>query len=64
MKKQSHWHHKFCAAGCGLKTSQGCVKCKDFVNLDPKFWIAYHENNTFGEKHMAKNNGKNSTPPT
>eukprot|EP00957_Ditylum_brightwellii_P021005 1583491-Ditylum_brightwellii.AAC.1 len=27
-KKQSHWHHKFCAAGCGLKTSQGCVKCK------------------------------------
>eukprot|EP00957_Ditylum_brightwellii_P006682 507508-Ditylum_brightwellii.AAC.1 len=20
IKKQSHWHHKFCAAGCGLKT--------------------------------------------
>eukprot|EP00957_Ditylum_brightwellii_P160772 12239848-Ditylum_brightwellii.AAC.1 len=28
IKKQSRWHCKFCAAGCGLKTSQGCVKCK------------------------------------
>eukprot|EP00957_Ditylum_brightwellii_P053395 4046620-Ditylum_brightwellii.AAC.1 len=47
IKTQSHWHRKFCAAGCGLKTSQGCVKCKKFVHLDSNCWNAYHENKAF-----------------
>ena len=64
INKQSHWHHKFCAAGCSFKTSQGCVKCKEFVHLDPNCWNAYYENKAFGEKPMVTNSGKNSIPPT
>eukprot|EP00957_Ditylum_brightwellii_P194242 14793785-Ditylum_brightwellii.AAC.1 len=55
IKKQTLWHQKFCSAGCGMKTSQGCVLYKEFVHLDPVCWNAFHENKAYGWRPIHKN---------
>eukprot|EP00957_Ditylum_brightwellii_P048937 3713568-Ditylum_brightwellii.AAC.1 len=59
IKKQTFWHQKFCFAGCGMKTSQRCVVCKEFVHLDPLCWNAFHENLAHGWKPIHKNCNNN-----
>eukprot|EP00957_Ditylum_brightwellii_P175050 13328401-Ditylum_brightwellii.AAC.1 len=49
-----HLHCKYCAAGCGSKTLDGCLSCNVFLHLDNKCWDTYYEKQHLGIKHPCK----------
>eukprot|EP00957_Ditylum_brightwellii_P006460 489819-Ditylum_brightwellii.AAC.1 len=49
-----HFHCKYCAAGCGSKTLEGCLRCNAFLHLDNKCCDTYHEKKHLGIKHPCK----------
>eukprot|EP00957_Ditylum_brightwellii_P121848 9292175-Ditylum_brightwellii.AAC.1 len=62
----THYHWKYCATGCDVKTDKGCNRCHECMCLDPTCWNSYHENLYFGKENLPKmvrsrNNQENST---
>eukprot|EP00957_Ditylum_brightwellii_P053176 4031983-Ditylum_brightwellii.AAC.1 len=49
-----HFHHKYCAAGCGSKTLEGFLRCNAFLDFDNKCYNTYHERQQLGIKHPYK----------
>eukprot|EP00957_Ditylum_brightwellii_P130853 9981908-Ditylum_brightwellii.AAC.1 len=47
MKNTTHYHHKYCTAGCGFKAQEGCIRCNEYVHLDEKYWDMFHD-----KKHL------------
>eukprot|EP00957_Ditylum_brightwellii_P107242 8183107-Ditylum_brightwellii.AAC.1 len=42
IKKTPHFHRKYCSAGCGFKTTEGCVQCNVCVHLNANCWNSFH----------------------
>eukprot|EP00957_Ditylum_brightwellii_P052612 3989182-Ditylum_brightwellii.AAC.1 len=47
MKNTTHYHRKYCAAGCGFKRQEGCIRCNEYVHLGEKSWGMFHD-----KKHL------------
>eukprot|EP00957_Ditylum_brightwellii_P093964 7155029-Ditylum_brightwellii.AAC.1 len=49
-----HYHCKYCAAGCGFKTQEGCIRCNEYVHLDEKCWDMIHDKKHLGMRLPRK----------
>eukprot|EP00957_Ditylum_brightwellii_P072215 5489552-Ditylum_brightwellii.AAC.1 len=56
IKKTTHNHWKFYAAGCGSgsKIDGGFLRCNELMHLHPTCWNNYYENLHFGFKYSNR----------